>query len=107
MRINGLERNKKMSRQAVEALIKKSSVVVFSKSYCPYCRSAKSLLTSKGVNFLAIELDKEADGQETQNILEQITGQRTVPNIFIQGKHVGGSSDLTALDKAGKLDAML
>jgi glutaredoxin 3 len=96
-----------VSRAAIQELIKKTPVLVYSKTYCPYCKNAKSLLRSKGVDFTAIELDKEADGQETQNILQEITKQSTVPNIFIKGVHIGGSSDLTALEKSGKLTAML
>lgn len=85
-----------------------SSVFVASKSYCPYCTSAKKLLQQKGVkNIKVIELDDMADGSSVQDALYEITGQRTVPNIFIGGKHVGGNSELQVLERQGKLTEML
>jgi glutaredoxin 3 len=60
--------------------------MVFSKSYCPYCDSAKSALKKMGVDFKPIELDQIDEGSEMQAYLAQITGQRTVPNIFIRGE---------------------
>ena len=83
--------------------------VVFSKSYCPYCRASKATLQELGAQFLAIELDQIGllprppnmtrlsgadDGQQIQDALEEITKQRTVPNIFINKQHIGGNSDL-------------
>ena len=70
---------------------------MFSKSYCPYCRATKQLLSSQGVKAYVIELDEVNDGDEIQSALADITGQRTVPNVFIGHKHIGGNSDLQAL----------
>ncbi|KAF9930477.1 glutaredoxin [Linnemannia zychae] len=91
----------------VERLIRDNKVMVFSKSYCPHSRNAKSVLTNKGVPFKALEIDLEPNGAEVQEYLRVKTGQRTVPNIFIYTQHVGGNSDLVAAKENGKLDRML
>lgn len=76
--------------------------MVFSKSYCPYCNNAKRILDSYDAKYKAIELNQEEDGDDIQNALQKITGQRTVPNIFIGRVHIGGNSDLEAVVKNGK-----
>uniref|UniRef100_A0A093VVV4 Glutaredoxin n=1 Tax=Talaromyces marneffei PM1 TaxID=1077442 RepID=A0A093VVV4_TALMA len=65
-------------------------------SYCPYCKSTKSLLTSLGAQYYVLELDQVDDGAAIQDALEEITSQRSVPNIFINKQHIGGNSDLQA-----------
>ncbi|PIA32000.1 hypothetical protein AQUCO_04700109v1, partial [Aquilegia coerulea] len=55
-----------------------------------YCFSVKKLFSDLGVTYKAIELDRESDGSEVQSALAELSGQRTVPNVFIGGKHVGG-----------------
>ncbi|CAK7233269.1 Glutaredoxin [Sporothrix bragantina] len=84
------------ARQKAQQLIDDNAVVVFSKSYCPYCRSTKRTLDDLGAKYFAIELDQEDDGSEIQNALAEISGQRTVPNIYIAKEHIGGNSDLEA-----------
>eukprot|EP00842_Homolaphlyctis_polyrhiza_P001214 jgi/Hompol1/2093/HPOL_003559-RA len=91
----------------VNAAIEASSVVLFSKSYCPFSRHAKSVLTSKGIGYTAYELDLLSDGGQIQAFLLSKTGQRTVPNIFIHQKHIGGADDLDALNTSGKLDMLI
>ncbi|KAI9155050.1 glutaredoxin [Paramyrothecium foliicola] len=81
--------------------------VVFSKTYCPYCRQAKGTLNSFGAEYALYELDELSDGSALQDALEDITGQRTVPNILIKGKHIGGNSDLQSLRSADKLEDLL
>jgi glutaredoxin 3 len=81
-----------------------AQVTIYSKTYCPYCDRAKSLLASKGVAFEEINLEGKPD--EMQALVKQ-TGMRTVPQIFINGKLVGGFTDLAALEQQGKLDALL
>lgn len=76
--------------------------VVFSKSYCPYCNNTKRILDGLNAKYKAIELNQENDGDDIQNALQQMTGQRTVPNIFIGRVHIGGNSDLEAVVKHGK-----
>lgn len=88
-------------------LVSKNPVVVFSKSYCPYCKQVKELLESLGVKIKAVELDQEGDGPEVQAALLQWTGQRTVPNVFIGGQHIGGCDSTVAKHKEGKLVPLL
>ncbi|TPX69224.1 hypothetical protein SpCBS45565_g02552 [Spizellomyces sp. 'palustris'] len=95
------------SKELVENAIKENKVVVFSKSYCPYCKKAKKLLDSLGVKYALFELDERPDGQAIQEYLKEKTGQRTVPNIFINGQHIGGCDDLHAAQDSGKLQKLL
>lgn len=74
-----------------------TTLAVFSKSYCPYCTASKNLLSSLDAKFYTIELDKVDDGADIQAALAELSGQRTVPNIFISKKHIGGNSDLQAI----------
>jgi glutaredoxin 3 len=80
-------------------------VEMYSKFACPYCVRAKMLLKRKGVDFE--EYDITLGGPKRTEMLERAPGARTVPQIFIGDVHVGGSDDLAALDRAGKLDALL
>ncbi|ABN67260.1 Glutaredoxin, partial [Scheffersomyces stipitis CBS 6054] len=82
-------------------------VVVYSKTYCPYCTSTKNLFQGLGQEFKLVELDINSNGSEIQRGLQELTGQRTVPNVFINGKHIGGNSDLQALNSSGKLKGLL
>ncbi len=96
-----------MDSGSIDSMIMKDAVVVFSKSWCPFCVKAKNLLKSKGVPFKAYELDGMPDGSAIQGALSSKTKQSTVPNIFIGGKHVGGCDDLHAASKSGKLTTYL
>ncbi|KAJ5500356.1 hypothetical protein LT330_002181 [Penicillium expansum] len=82
------------AKTRAQSLINDNAVVVFSKSYCPYCDSSKKLLDSLDTKYTALELDLEEEGAAIQSALAEISGQRTVPNIFINKKHIGGNSDL-------------
>jgi glutaredoxin 3 len=64
---------------------------VFSKSYCPYCTDTKNLFSRLNVPVKVHELDRMPDGSAIQSALLGMTGQRTVPNVFINGKHLGGN----------------
>jgi len=79
--------------------------VLFTKSWCGYCRSSKQLLNQLGAEYKFVDLDREENGDDIQDALAEITGQSTVPNIFINKKHIGGNSDLQAL--RGRLLPML
>ena len=94
-------------KNQLQDLIKSTPVIVFSKSYCPYCVEAKNILQRGNVEYVAQELDTMSEGSAIQNALEDITGQRTVPNIFIAGNHIGGCSDLKAKVKSGVVPQML
>jgi len=84
------------AKTKAQSYIDDNAVVVFSKSWCSYSRSSKKLLTDMGAKFEVVELDQVADGAAIQDALEEITGQNTVPNIFIAKQHIGGNSDLQA-----------
>ncbi|CAI2384802.1 unnamed protein product [Moneuplotes crassus] len=92
---------------AVNSLIQKNKVLVFSKSYCPYCTDAKNVFTRMNVQPKVVELDQASNGSEIQSALYQITSQRTVPNIFINSKHVGGCDDLKAKARSGVVQDLL
>lgn len=81
-----------------------TAVKIYTTPTCPYCIAAKTLLKSKGVTFDEITL--QGDRDEAAALIAR-TGRRTVPQIFIGMTHVGGFDDLAALDKAGRLDALL
>ena len=81
-----------------------SKVLIYSKTYCPYCDRAKAMFKSKGVAYEEIMLDDKDDEFAK---LKQKTGMMTVPQIFINDTLVGGYSDLATLERDGKLDGML
>jgi thioredoxin reductase (NADPH) len=82
-----------------------ADVVMYSKSWCPYCDRAKALLTAKGQEWT--EFNIEADLAKRDEMLARSNGQRTVPQIFIDGQHVGGFDEMQALEDRDELDAML
>lgn len=90
-----------------QAKISSNKVMVFSKSYCPFCVRAKGALKDLGLDFEVEELDKVQGGSETQAALLELTGQRTVPNVFVNGKHLGGCDDTLAAVRSGQLQKML
>jgi len=82
-----------------------AKVEMYSKMMCPFCIRAKSLLKSKGVD--VIDIPAAANPEKRREMNERSGGRNTFPQIFIDGKHVGGSDDLAALERSGKLDALL
>jgi glutaredoxin 3 len=80
-------------------------VQIYTTRYCPYCVAAKTLLKRKGVAFDEIDVGSEAGRRE--EMIQRANGRMTVPQIFIGATHVGGNDDLQALERAGKLDALL
>ena len=82
-----------------------AKVEVYTTSYCPYCIRAKSLLKTKGVSFE--EIDVTDDPQARERMVQLSGGRRTVPEIFINGRIVGGYDELRALETQGKLDSLL
>jgi len=81
------------------------AVVMYAKSWCPYCDRARALLTRKSVKFR--EIDIEAQPEQREEMIRRSGGQYTVPQIFIGERHIGGSDELHDLDAAGGLDALL
>jgi glutaredoxin 3 len=82
-----------------------AKVEIYTKFLCPFCTRAKALLAQKGAAFE--EIDISMGGPRRVEMLERAKGRSTVPQIFIDGFHVGGSDDLAALNAAGKLDPLL
>lgn len=82
-----------------------AKVEIYTKFLCPYCTRAKSLLQSKGVEIT--EYDITMGGPKREEMLSRAPGRTTVPQVFIDGRHIGGSDDLAALDRAGGLDPLL
>lgn len=83
-----------------------ANVVMYAKRTCPYCDRAASLLRERGVTDMETILIDQ-DPARRPEMIERAGGRTTVPQIFINGQHVGGSDDLAALDRAGKLLPML
>ena len=80
-------------------------IETYTSQYCPYCHAAKALLKRKGVEFAEIEFDRNWECRD--EMIDRANGSMTVPQIFIGDVHVGGSDDLYALERAGKLAALL
>ncbi|KAH8419607.1 hypothetical protein KR222_008589 [Zaprionus bogoriensis] len=108
--------------QFVRDAIANNKVTIFSKTYCPYCSMAKEPFRKLNINALIIELDGRKDGNEIQNVLGELTGARTVsltalsvvvshitylskqvPRVFIDGKFVGGGTDIKRMYEMGEL----
>jgi glutaredoxin 3 len=81
-----------------------SKITIYTKDYCGYCAHAKALLTAKGVDFTKIDVTN--DRALEAEMIER-SGWRTVPQIFIDDRNIGGSDDLAALDARGELDPLL
>jgi glutaredoxin 3 len=81
------------------------AIVMYSTGWCPYCDRARGLLQRKGVEFSEIKVDEDPAQRDT--MLNRSGGRRTVPQIFVGERHVGGFDDLYALDKTGELDKLL
>jgi glutaredoxin 3 len=81
------------------------TIEIYTQPWCPYCARAMHLLTSKGAEFR--EIDAPHGSAEREESTRRSGGRTTVPQIFIDGQHIGGSDDLAALERAGKLDPLL
>ncbi|THU61471.1 hypothetical protein C4D60_Mb07t23620 [Musa balbisiana] len=91
----------------VKKTVSSHDIVIFSKSYCPYCRKAKAVFKELKKEPYVVELDQREDGSEIQDALSEMVGRRTVPQVFIQGKHLGGSDDTVEAYESGKLLTLL
>jgi glutaredoxin 3 len=81
-----------------------AAVVIYTTGYCPYCSRAKSLLSQKQAAFKEVDVE---DRPDIRAWLVQASGQRTVPQVFVNGKPLGGFTDIAALDRKGELDRLL
>ncbi|XP_046424328.1 uncharacterized protein [Neodiprion pinetum] len=95
------------TRELVNELIASDSVVIFSKTYCPYCTMAKEVFDKLKHKYTAIELDSRDDGDEIQSILSELTGARTVPRVFVKGECLGGGTDVKKMFESGELSMKL
>ena len=82
-----------------------TEIVMYSTAWCGYCQRARSLLERKGAAVREIKIDE--DSRERDVMLQRTGGRRTVPQIFIGERHIGGYDDLAALERAGELDKLL
>ncbi|CAF0918150.1 unnamed protein product [Didymodactylos carnosus] len=100
--------NSLLIAETIKKYIATNSVVVFSKTYCPYSMKAKNVLSKyKLKNYKIVELDQVEDGDLYQNVLQEMTGARTVPRVFINGKCIGGGDDTQMLENKGELKQLL
>jgi glutaredoxin 3 len=95
------------SKAFVKKTISSHKIVIFSKSYCPYCRRAKGVFEELKQKPFVVELDQREDGSDIQDALGEIVGRRTVPQVFINGKHLGGSDDTIEAYESGELAKLL
>ncbi|AQR72422.1 glutaredoxin 3 [Sphingomonas sp. LM7] len=82
-----------------------AKIEIYTKAFCPYCTRAKALLDSKGAEYE--EIDITMGGPRRPEMIQRANGRTTVPQVFIDDKHIGGSDDLAALDRQGGLDPLL
>lgn len=80
-------------------------VEIYTSPFCGYCHAAKRLLTEKGVSYVEIDVMRNPDRKP--EMIQRANGGRTVPQIFVGDRHVGGCDDLFALERSGKLDGLL
>jgi glutaredoxin 3 len=107
LRIGQRAANYPLQRRTVNHCRKESglsNVVIYTTRVCPYCIRAKALLAKKGVSYSEVDVSND---QEKRVWLVTATGQRTVPQIFINDQPIGGFDDMAALDRKGELDRML
>ena len=97
------------AKEVVDAAIRGNRVMVFSKSYCPYCTKGKNALASvlPKDKFVVMEIEDRPDCAALQDYLLSISGGRSVPRVFIDGTFIGGGDDTAALASSGKLEVML
>lgn len=80
------------------------NITIYTTGYCPYCFGAKDLLEAKGLRYEEIRVDQEP---ERRREMEQRTGRRTVPQVYVGDEHIGGFDDLSAAERSGRLDELL
>jgi len=81
-----------------------AKIVIYTSAFCGYCSAAKNILERKGAGFSEIRIDQTAGARDE---MMELSGRRTVPQIFIDDHYIGGHDDLLALDRAGELEPML
>lgn len=95
------------TKDEINATISSNDVVMYSKTYCPYCKMAKSALDSLDIKYELIEIENLSDMDQTQDILKEMTGARSVPRVFVKGKCIGGGTETKNMAKSGELKKLL
>ncbi|KAL2830706.1 glutaredoxin domain protein [Aspergillus pseudoustus] len=104
------EEEEKEVKAELNAILKRSPIIIFSKSFCPYSKKAKTVLLDKYTIVPApfvVELDQHPLGRQLQALLGQNTGRRTVPNVLVNGRSIGGGDDIVGLDEHDELASRL
>ena len=96
-----------MAAELLKSFVASNRVAVLSKTYCPYCVRAKQAIAGVGAQPAVLELDERDDGPAIQQAAFELTGQKTVPNVFVDGAHVGGCDKVVAMIQSGKFQALL
>mmetsp|Transcript_9941 Transcript_9941/g.10970 ORF Transcript_9941/g.10970 Transcript_9941/m.10970 type:complete len:105 (-) Transcript_9941:113-427(-) len=91
----------------VDNEIASNKVVLFGKTYCPFCKKAKEALASINANAKVVEIDQRDDCSAIQDYLGQLTGARSVPRVFVNGKFVGGGDDTVAKVQSGEMNKLI
>ena len=94
-------------KSIIDGYLDSAPVVIFSKNNCPFCTRAKALFRKMRVRFTILELNEMKNGKDIQATLQQMTNQRTVPNIFVNGKHLGGNDVVQRKATDGSLQKLL
>ncbi|XP_076757775.1 uncharacterized protein LOC143427487 [Xylocopa sonorina] len=95
-----------ISKEQVQQLIGSDTVVIFSKTKCPYCKMVKEVFDSLQKKYTVIELDERNDGDDIQSILGELTGARTVPRVFVKGVCLGGGTDVKKMYEKGEIQKL-
>ena len=103
----GLRRGLTVAAYDIQGTVASADVVVFSKSWCPFCDKTKRVFRGLEVDATIVELDQLDDGEAIQADLAELTGQRTVPSVWIKGTHLGGNDDTQKAAASGKLAELL
>ncbi|KAF5198858.1 Glutaredoxin [Thalictrum thalictroides] len=91
----------------VQNIVYSNKIAIFSKSYCPYSTRAKRIFSELHEKPFVVELDRRDDGSQIQDVLLDLVGKRTVPQVFVNGKHIGGSDDTKIAFLNGQLQSLL
>uniref|UniRef100_A0A0K8RI96 Putative glutaredoxin n=2 Tax=Ixodes ricinus TaxID=34613 RepID=A0A0K8RI96_IXORI len=95
------------ARSFVQETIEKNPVVIFSKSYCPFCKMAKEVFVNIKAPFLTVELDDRPDADDIQEVLREMTGAATVPRVFVGKQCIGGGTDVKKMHQDKALEPLL
>ena len=93
--------------ESIQQTIAADNVVIYSKSWCPYCTQCKALFDEMSQPYTVVELDQRDDGEQLQAALLTMTQQRTVPSVFVSGQHIGGNDDTQQAARSGRLAELL